>query len=654
MLQLEDPALAGERRAGDGRMAQVVGAEAGAGWEGSDGVTAGRWGRNDVAATASIRSGGTTAILRTIRGRKPCRVAPVLRNDARSANPEAPRVARLGGKSFGKLPCAGYREGNLKNALYYGDNLDVLRDSIKDESIDLVYLDPPFNSNATYNVLFRTPKGHQSDAQIEAFDDTWHWGEHPEAAFAELMQQSNTDVAEVTRALRSVLGENDMMAYLAMMTVRLIELRRVLKTTGCLYLHCDPTASHYLKIVLDQVFGVQNFRNEIVWKRTNARGTEGRWPRVHDTILFYSKGDHFKFSSLKVKADKAKLPHTLVTGSDGKKYQSFELTAPGATKEGESGKPWRGFDPNKYGRHWGNNHAQMDDWDKDGLIHWARDGGFPRRRDEQPFDPDARMVTVGDVWTDIDRINQAAAERLGYPTQKPLALLERIISVSSKEGDVILDPFCGCGTAVHAAEKLQRRWVGIDITHLAVSLIEKRMRDAFPGIAFEVHGTPKDIDGARDLASRDKYQFQWWACSLVDAQPYRGKRKGADGGIDGLIYFADDAGVPKKVVVSVKGGEKVDVMMIREFAHVVDREKAAIGLFVTLTKPSRPMIAEAAGVGFYTSPLTGANYPKLQILTIDSLLSGSEQARYPRMDAGGFTFKRAKREEPEAQQGFLL
>jgi site-specific DNA-methyltransferase (adenine-specific) len=537
----------------------------------------------------------------------------------------------------------------MLNALYFGDNLEVLRESIKDGSVDLVYLDPPFNSNATYNVLFKSPKGHDSDAQIEAFDDTWHWGPHAEAAFVELLEQRNTDVAEVIRALKSVLGANDMMAYLAMMAVRLLELHRVLKSTGSLYLHCDPTASHYLKIVLDQVFGAENFRNEIVWKRTNARATDGRWPRVHDVIFVYSKGEDFHFSSLKVKADKAKLPHTLVTGPDGRKYQSFELTAQGATKDGESGKAWRGFDPNKYDRHWGNNHAQMDDWDKRGLIHWPRDGGFPRRRDERPFDPDARMITVGDVWTDIDRINQAAAERLGYPTQKPLALLERIISASSREGDVVLDPFCGCGTAVHAAHQLRRKWIGIDVTHLAVSLIEKRMRDAFPGIAFEVHGTPKDLDGARNLALRDKYQFQWWACSLVNAQPYRGKKKGADTGIDGLIYFQDDDKAPKKIVVSVKGGENVNVAMVRDFAHVVDREKAALGFFVTLTDPTRNMVTEGIGTGYYTSPLSGQKFPKLQVLTIDGLLCGKERPSYPHMDAG-LTFKKAKEATPEQKR----
>lgn len=262
-------------------------------------------------------------------------------------------------------------------------------------------------------------------------------------------------------------------------------------------------------------------------------------------------------------ADEAKLSHTLITGEDGKKYQTYELTAPGATKVGDSGKPWKGFDPNKYGRHWGNTQKQMDQWNEGGLIHWPKDGGFPRRRGAEPFDPNSREVVVGDVWTDIDRLNQTAKERLGYPTQKPLALMERILQASSREGDLVLDPFCGCGTTVHAAQKLNRQWIGIDITHLAIPLIQKRLRDAFGPIPIDIHGVPRDLGGARALAAQDKYQFQWWAVSLVDAVPYGGKKKGADNGIDGFIYFKPDGKTTEKAIVSVKGGESVDVKMIR-------------------------------------------------------------------------------------------
>jgi DNA modification methylase len=534
------------------------------------------------------------------------------------------------------------------HTLYYGDNLQVLREYIKDESVDLVYLDPPFNSDANYNVLFRGASGEKSHAQIEVFEDTWHWTDEAEGAFDEVMRSGNGDVAEMLRALRSFLKENDMMAYLTMMAVRLLELHRVLKSTGSLYLHCDPTASHYLKILLDNVFGPEMFVSEIIWRRTNARGTTGKWPSIHDVILQYSKSSTSVFKALKVKADSAKMPHTLITGADGLKYQTYELTAPGATKEGASGKPWRGFDPNKYGRHWANSPAQMNEWDESGLIHWPRDGGFPRRLADEPFDPASRQITVGDVWTDIDRLNQTAKERLGYPTQKPLALLERIIVASSNEGDIVLDPFCGCGTTIHAAQKLNRQWIGIDVTHLAISLIEKRLKDAFPGITFTVHGTPKDLDGAIALALQDKYQFQWWAVSLVDAVPYGGKKKGADSGIDGFIYFKPDGKTTEKAIVSVKGGNNVNVSMVRDLGHVIKREKAPIGIFITLSEPTSNMRTEAVKEGFYETPY--GKFPRLQILTVAELLGG-KQPHLPWIDTS--SFKKAAKEDLSKQDSLF-
>jgi SAM-dependent methyltransferase len=292
----------------------------------------------------------------------------------------------------------------------------------------------------------------------------------------------------------------------------------------------------------------------------------------------------------------------------------------------------------------------MEAW-KQGRVVVPEKGGVPRFKrylDEMSGTP------ITDVWTGIFPLNSQAAERLGYPTQKPLSLLERIVQASSNVGDTVLDPFCGCGTAIHAAEKLQRNWIGIDITHLAISLVEKRMRDAFPEITFEVYGTPKDTEGAKKLAELDKYQFQWWACSLVNAQPWQGKKKGADAGIDGVIYFQDDTGPPKKIVVSVKGGGNIGVPMVRDLAHVVAREKAEIGLFVTLTEPTKPMKTEATKEGFYTSPATGAKFPKIQILTIERLLEGHEKPLYPDLAMGGLTFKKAKIDQGEEKQGKLL
>lgn len=561
----------------------------------------------------------------------------------------------------------------MTNFLYYGDNLQILRAHVEDESVDLVYLDPPFNSNANYNVLFRSPKGQQSHAQIEAFEDTWHWGEQAEMEFNELVHQPNTDVSEMMQSLRRFLGENDMMAYLTMMANRLLELYRVLTPTGSIYLHCDPTASHYLKVVMDGVFGKENFRNEIIWKRTTAHSGSKRWGDVHDVILFYSKSQNYCWNPTYQAYDESYLKGKYRYEDERGHYRLSDLTGDGL-RRGDSGKPWRGFDPSAIGRHWAapkylivelvgdeaaaqmSSQEKLDLLEAKGFIYMtpkaksAAGAGFPQWKRYL-----GEGVPITSVISDIPPINSQADERLGYPTQKPVTLLERIIQASSNENDVVLDPFCGCGTAIHAAQKLKRRWIGIDITHLAISLVEKRLKDAFPGIAFEVHGTPKDYESARDLAHRDKYQFQWWVCSLIGAQPYQGKKKGADTGIDGIIYFQDDQSVidrrkslPKKIIVSVKGGEHVGVPMIRDLGHVVDREGAAIGLFITLAPPTRPMREEAVKAGYYSSP-TGADFPKIQILTIEGLLNGAEQPRYPDLMRGGLMFKKSRKEVKEKQ-----
>lgn len=530
------------------------------------------------------------------------------------------------------------------NKLYFGDNLDILREHIKDASVDLVYLDPPFNSNANYNVLFKTPKGHESAAQIEAFEDTWHWNEQAEREFGELVRCGNTDVSEMMQALRRFLGENDMMAYLTMMANRLLELHRVLKPTGSLYLHCDPTASHYLKIVLDGVFGKEFYRNEITWKRTSSHNDAGRYGANTDIILFYTKTQNPTWNTIYAEHDEDYLKRFRNHDEDGRAWTDGDASAKGLSGGGYE------YEYKGAKSLWRYPLETMQRLDAEGKLHFTKTGGIRVKK----YLEETQGKPLQALWDDIAPINSQAQERLGYPTQKPLALLERIIQASSNAGDVILDPFCGCGTAVHAAQKLNRQWLGIDITHLAVSLIEKRMKDAFPGIVFEVEGTPKDLEGAQNLASRDKYQFQWWACSLVGAQPYQGKKKGADGGIDGLIYFNDDGKMPKKIVVSVKGGDNVSVAMVRDLAHVVEREKAEIGLFVTLAEATRPMREEAVKTGFYESPVTGASFPKLQILTIAGLMEGKERAAFPDLSAGGVTFKKAKREEKTSDQQGLF
>jgi len=529
------------------------------------------------------------------------------------------------------------------NALYYGDNLAVLRAEIKDESIDLVYLDPPFNSQATYNVLFKAPSGEQSHAQIEAFEDSWHWGDSAERAFDEVMSSGNTDAAELLRAMRAFLKENDMMAYLTMLAVRLIELQRVLKPTGSLYLHCDPTASHYLKLLLDAAFGITNFRTEIAWKRSSAHSDtkQGRRQhgRVHDVIFFYTKGDAWTWNPIYTSYDPEYVEqfYKYVEPETGRHYTLGDLTGPGGAAKGNPEYEVMGVT-----RYWRYSKAQMADLIRQGRIVQAKPGAVPRYKryfDEMPG------VPLQDVWTDLNPVASQSSERLGYPTQKPLALLERIILSSSNQGDTVLDPFCGCGTTIHAAQKLNRKWIGIDVTHLAISLIEKRLNDAFPGISYQVHGTPKDLDGARDLAARDKYQFQWWAVSLVGAVPYGGKKRGADTGIDGLVYFKSfENGTPKteRIIVSVKGGETVTVSMIRDLIAVVDRERAKIGLFVTLAPPTDAMNKEALKTGFYDAP--NGKYRKIQILTIDELLSG-KKPDIPPLDPTAFN--QAQREQAE-------
>lgn len=537
------------------------------------------------------------------------------------------------------------------NNLYFGDNLHVLREHIKDETIDLIYLDPPYNSNANYNLLFKSPKGQSSHAQIEAFEDTWHWGEQAEREFNEVLQFGNTDLAEVVQSLRRFLGENDMMAYLTMMANRLLELHRVLKNTGSLYLHCDSTASHYLKVVLDGIFGVEMYRNEITWKRTSTHSDSLTWSRNSDCIFFYTKSKEFVWNTPREPLSQEYIDDKYRHDDDDGRghYQLHDMTSPNPRPNMMY--EWKGFPWPEKG--WRFELATMTKMDADNRIWYPTDKNGKLDHTKRPrvkrYLAEMEGGVMGTVWSDISPINSQAQERLGYPTQKPLALLERIIAASSDEGQVVLDPFCGCGTAVHAAEKQKRQWVGIDITHLAISLIEKRLRDAFPAVKFEVHGTPKDAEGARNLALRDRYQFQWWACSLVNAQPWQGKKKGADSGIDGVIYFQDDEKHIGKIIVSVKGGDNVSVPMVRDLLHVVEREKAQMGIFLTLAEPTKPMMTEATKAGFYESPLIKKSFPKLQILTVQGLLEGKQQALYPDLGRGGLTFKKAQTEDTTKQ-----
>jgi DNA modification methylase len=549
-----------------------------------------------------------------------------------------------------------------KNRLYYGDNLQVLRGTgvdgrpyIADRSVDLIYLDPPFNSRQDYNVLFAEKDGSQSASQITAFKDTWEWNLEAERAYLDVVDAGGS-VATAMLAFRTLLGGSDMLAYLAMMAPRLIELRRVLKDTGSIYLHCDPTASHYLKLLMDAVFGPQFFLNEIIWKRTHSHGGANRFGRVHDTVLFYSRSPSWAWYS-------PKMPYTKeyeegffkFADADGRRYRATILTGTG-TRNGSSGKPWRGIDPTAVGRHWAipgyvrsllpqadtaTVQEALDQLDAIGRILWPKkEGGTPSFKQ---YIDDMGGTDVQDVITDIAPISAQAQERLGYPTQKPEALLERFLKASSHEGDVVLDPFCGCGTTVQVAQKLNRRWIGIDITHLAIGLIKHRLDNSFGWDirkTYEVIGEPTDLKGAERLADESKYQFQEWALGLCGARRVGELKKGADRGIDGRVYFREaNSSEYKQIIFFVKGGRNIGVSEVRDLIGVLQREKAEIGVYISFAEPTKPMQKEAAEAGFYISK-DGTRYPRIQLLTIEGLLDGTQSLKRP-WNVEDVTYKKA-------------
>ena len=528
------------------------------------------------------------------------------------------------------------------NHLYYGDNLTVLRD-LPGDHVDLIYLDPPFNSNAGYNQLFKSPDGSGSTAQIEAFNDTWHWGDTAEDAYQAVRRSPNAAAAQMLSAMRGFLGENDMMAYLAMMAVRLIELHRVLKPTGSLYLHCDPTASHYLKILLDGIFGAENFKNEITWKRTSAHSDGGKYGRNTDIILFYAKSKNWVWNQVFTSYEEKYVERFRNIDPDGRRWTDDNATAKGLSGGGYY------YEYKGIRSLWRYPLKTMEKLDAENRLHFTKNGGIRLKR----YLDEAKGLPVQALWDDIPPLNSQSQERLGYPTQKPVALLERILSASSNPGDLVLDRFCGCGTTVHAAEKLGRKWIGIDVTQLAIGLIEKRLRDAFPNVQFTTHGVPQDIHAARDLANRGRdngnyyFEFEKWALSLIDAQPGNLSKKGADKGIDGNLWF----GKTGRAIISVKAGETIGVGMVRDLRGVIEREKADLVVLLTLNPPKSTMIAEAAAARQFAmdgfSPV-----PRLQIVTIEDAMRLRERVvQLPARRAD--SFRRAPREEDRSAQGRL-
>jgi site-specific DNA-methyltransferase (adenine-specific) len=576
--------------------------------------------------------------------------------------------------------------------LYYGDNLDILQRYLKDESVDLVYLDPPFKSDQNYNAFFQEKDGSAAASQIQAFEDTWSWNQDAEAMYRKLTEQTGK-VNEVMQAFMTFLGRNDMMAYLTMMSPRLVELRRVLKPTGSLYLHCDPTASHYLKILCDAIMGKENYRNEIIWKRTGSHGGAKRWGPIHDIILYYTKTDASMWNRVFQDYDEKYLNDFYRFEDEKGRYRLVTLTGAG-TRSGDSGASWRGVNPTKSGRHWAapsyalkplatpadlakmTTQEKLDLLDANGLIYWPPKGQVPQQK---RYLDDGEGVQIQDIITDIQAISSQAKERLGYPTQKPVALLERIIQASSNPGDLVLDPFCGCGTTIDAAEKLGRQWIGIDITQVAMTTIKKRLLDTYEStktvhflrgsdaeakagepksskkeLIVRIIGEPVTPADAAKLAEDDKFAFQWWAVGLVGA---RGTdlKKGADHGIDGQILFRDDpkAAKPEQIIIQVKGG-KTGVKDVRDLRGVLDREKAAIGILISLQAATGPMETEAASVGFYEHKTNQQKFPRLQLRTVKELMAGKGIERPSTVAATDETFKKAPKAKTKGGEQVAL
>lgn len=568
------------------------------------------------------------------------------------------------------------------NQLYYGDNIDILRRYVATESVDLTYLDPPFKSNQDYNVLFVEQDGSRAAAQIKAFGDTWRWDTASASAYQEVVEQGGK-VSDALQAFRKFLGDNDMLAYLAMMAPRLVELRRVLKPTGSIYLHCDPTASHYLKMLMDAVFGPLSFRSEIIWRRTATHGKSRRYAPIHDSILFYTKSGEYKWNFPRKPYMRKHVEQYFVKDEKGWKtaYYGNVLTGSGL-RGGESGKPWRGIDPSAKGRHWAipsvivedsgedmselTQHQKLDRLLELGFITITPGEAWPMYEHRlQPTDGQ----NVSDLWTfqpytegtvfgtdkgiddDVRWLSPQDQERLGYQTQKPEGILERIIRASSDEGDTVLDSFCGCGTTIAVAQRLKRKWVGIDITQAAIVVIKERFRSRFDEkVEYSVIGEPTTVPDAEALARQDPYQFQWWSLGLVGARPTDGK-KGADKGIDGRLYFHDEPKSTKQIIFSVKAGA-MHATYVRDLRGVIEREKADIGVLISMDQPTQLMRSEAASAGFYQAP-SGKHHPRMQLLTVAELLAGKGVDYPPEEARRNVTFKPAQRAEEESDQDGL-
>ncbi len=523
------------------------------------------------------------------------------------------------------------------NALYFGDNIDVLKQLRKEYPhgvIDLIYIDPPFNSKRNYNILFEDIDLQDTKAQKEAFADTWSSVSYIDTIHE--IQDIDLGLSRFLHALDQTAVSKSAISYLTTMAIRIWYMHKVLKETGSFYLHCDPTMSHYLKIVCDLIFKEQQFQGEIIWRRTTNTGSSKsiaqKYPSNADIILFYTKGATYHFEHIR-------------TDYSEKYTARF-------TKQDERG--WYYLDNLKT-----YSEERLQQLIADKRVEYTK-GGKPRIKN---YLHERKGVILDNIWDDIASINSQAKERLGYPTQKPEKLLERIIRTSSQEGDLIADFFCGCGTTIAVAQQLNRRWLGVDISHLSIKLIAKRLQETYDTKyaqirqTFEIFGFPKDIASAKSLATNEdkgRLKFQDWIIEFM-LSGVNNPKKTADGGWDGHMTFA--MGKKKEIVlIEVKSGH-VNVKNLREFIHVINAQKAAIGVFVCFHEHvTTPMEREAKQQGYYT-PEDGiigmyhTQFPKIQILTVEQILNG-ERVKMPMTTQG--VFKTAGKQIRESTQEGLL
>ena len=535
--------------------------------------------------------------------------------------------------------------GPRDQTLYYGDCLDWMQEW-PDECVDLVYLDPPFNSNADYNIIFGQENG--VPAQVRGFEDTWRWDEAAAQRSRDLEAAVAHPMHGAATALKTLIGPSGMLAYLTYMGERLAEIRRLLKPTGSIYLHCDDTAVHYLKIVMDSIFGARNFCNDIHWRRATAHSDSRRFGRIGDDLLFYGKSDQRFWDGDAVREQRAlENVRTAYPSEDERgRYRNADLTGPRhrAQRGSPSTQPWRGYDVYEMGRVWSvpltgdyaayierefvpgyrqieDIHLRLDALDEAGLIHHPESGRWPGLK--RYAEADRGRLPQSIIWspTGFTNFSSRRGEALGYPTQKPLSLLERLIKVSSRPGDFVLDPFCGCGTAVVAAHQLDRRWAGIDISSMAIDIVQERRLEAL-GIQASIQGIPQDLVSARRLASDRWLDFQAWAVMRIPGLAAN-ESPGADAGIDGrgtLLNRPDDHN-SRLAIAQVKGGRTFRLGELRDFLGVIQRDNAACGVFITVDRvTSRTARAEAAGLGDVT--VGGVAHPRAQLWSVEEYFGG--------------------------------